>query len=94
MNISNNDISGLIDELELDAEAVYSDYSGRNMYGKTCFGLVLPDHISAVRLGVTIAQVISNEDLIVELVSDARTDNMGLEKIIYFPKVTTDSWGV
>ena len=49
-----------------------TDYSGRCMYGATCYG-VITDNI---------------EDTIAELgITGAKTDNMGLSYIVYFPKI-------
>ena len=92
MNISNNDISGLIDELELDPSAVYADYSGRAMYGATCFGLVIPRRITPVHVGAAIVRIISNDDLIEEMLNSVETDSMGLDTIVYFTDVEAQDW--
>ena len=94
MGITNNHISGLIDELELDESDVYANYSGRVMNGRTCFGFVLSERHNAVQVGVAIRDVIDDDKLVDELISNVRTDSVGLYQIVYFPNVTADDWGL
>lgn len=64
------------------------DYSGRFMYGKTCFGIV--GGIS--EYGRFLVQLASTgpegEDAAHELAQRVSTDSMGLDSIFYFPGVT------
>jgi hypothetical protein len=55
--------------------SVYQGYSGRGMYGKTCWG------ISGNNLG-TILEMAARYGL-----SDASWDSLGLEYIVYWPRI-------
>lgn len=59
-------------------EPLRESYSGRSMYGKTCYGIVTdrPDELieRAIEQGIT----------------GASTDNMGLSTIVYWKSVTAD----
>lgn len=62
------------------------NYSGRGMYGRECFGLVVPD--SGIEACMLLAVYLSQEvgDISVEnLASNVRTDSMGRDLIVYFP---------
>lgn len=60
---------------ELNADEVRDDYSGRGMYGKTCYGVVTknPEAVlmEAGRAGLPVP----------------RQDSMGLSTIIYWPQI-------
>ena len=65
---------------------IYLDYSGRWMYGDTCFGF------SGRNLFAIIAKILEiiagNEELVMEfseLLSNPAQDDLGLGRIIYFP---------
>lgn len=72
------------------------DYSGRGMYGDSCFGIVTDDG-SPATLGIAFfLAAISSQPLnridpldevedVVHLADSARTDSMGLGQVIYFP---------
>jgi hypothetical protein len=65
------------------------DYSGRSMYGKSCFGFVGTLREFSEFL-VTLAQLEHEEDPYAEsiamgLAQSVCTDNMGLSTIFYFP---------
>lgn len=77
-----DELMGLLDEVD-----VRTDYSGRGMYGETCLGLVVdkPDILVGLALGQVLDQIDADP---FEVVSRARTDNMGRSTIIYFPGVT------
>jgi hypothetical protein len=83
INITADDLEdeliGLLDEVD-----VRTDYSGRGMYGATCFGLVVDK--TDLLVGLALGQVLEGlgEDAF-EVLSNARTDNMGYDTIIYFP---------
>jgi len=88
-----------LDVARLDDESVRWDYSGRYMYGRTCFGLVCSlQELSAflVALGAELgeAQALEDDetagevhDLVRALLSDVSSDNMGLNMIWYFEDV-------
>ena len=62
------------------------DYSGRGMYGKTCFGIVTDYKYEFFTFLVEVAA----EDIDVArfLADKATLDNMGMGMIYYFPQVT------
>jgi hypothetical protein len=60
-------------------------YSGRGMYGKSCFGLV-GRNVASIGMKLTAYLADSDElDLAVSLAKCANQDSMGMEGIIYFP---------
>lgn len=78
-----------LDSFEDDDDArfkLYRDYSGRAMYGKTCFGIVVDSITDAFEFYVAVAIVLDADDAR-ELALAARTDSMGLGMIVYFPGV-------
>ena len=66
------------------------DYSGRYMYGRSCVGIVCDNPITAT---VELFAYILNEDEdtdideLASILGDARSDNMGLSMIVYFPQI-------
>lgn len=64
---------------------VYENYSGRGMYGKTCLGITVNElENSLFRLGKLAAQ---SDDGWEHELENFRTDNLGRDYIIYFPKL-------
>ena len=53
-----------------------SDYSGRGMFGSTCVGIVGPDIME-----------IEDACKAAGITSDTWYDNMGIQYIVYFPKI-------
>jgi hypothetical protein len=74
-------------------EAIRTNYSGRYMYGRNCFGLVVDSLSQAVRVLLELAFDSADcgtsdsldRDVIEELGQSMATDNMGLSMIVYFP---------
>ena len=68
----------------------YGNYSGRYMYGRLCPGIVCDNPVDTVMdLMAYFADVYDGD--IWELRNDLgapRTDNMGLQSIVYFPRVS------
>lgn len=65
---------------------VYENYSGRGMFGKNCLGITVENlEHGLFRLG----RAIGEEDFsfMVKEVENFRTDNLGRDYIIYFPKL-------
>lgn len=71
--------SEIIDLLEEIAGEVGGDvrynYSGRGMYGKTCVGIVCEDATKCI------------EEAAVRGFRGAKTDSMGRDTIVYWPKI-------
>ncbi|MGE4353513.1 MAG: hypothetical protein AB7D36_05465 [Oscillospiraceae bacterium] len=78
-----------------DNEYKYNpDYSGRNMYGKSCVGIVSENDpvFVAMQLLAYLCDCYGDEnDLtaegILEMIGTPRADSMGLGSIVYFPKI-------
>lgn len=63
------------------------DYSGRSMYGKKCVGIV-PD-VTYMACLVQLVDYLRDEGVYnaYDLLGDPRVDSMGMDTIIYFPKI-------
>lgn len=63
------------------------DYSGRNMFGKECFGIVGNGNtLTKFFIDLTSSlKEFDDEQLAYELSYDLKTDNMGNDYIYYFP---------
>lgn len=77
------------DDIQVCAGAAFEirqDYSGRFMYGESCFGIVADQiHHATTAIVLALADAgYSGEDLHA-VVDAARTDDMGLQSIVYFP---------
>ena len=73
-----------------DAGCETREYSGRGMYGRSCLGVDVPSFASFLALYTRALQegAPKNEewwDDITVAMSDARTDSMGMNIIVYFP---------
>lgn len=81
---------------QMDGIEVYDAYSGRGMYGRTCFGIVTDDPISAViQLTRTLMETCDIDpdetvDLLDALAEGACQDSMGLQAIVYWPHITVE----
>lgn len=94
----------LYDRLEKEGLRVSDNYSGRFMFGETCFGVVVDNiatavyDVSEVLREIIIAERRDDPDLAKEAadmledgkLTECRTDNMGLDYIIYFPDITVE----
>lgn len=54
---------------------VYAEYSGRGMYGRTCFGVVCADEVECIEAAAKIG------------LRGAKVDSMGRDAIVYWPNV-------
>jgi hypothetical protein len=92
--VSRDRVTNVLYEIGLDEEAIRDDYSGRFMYGDTCFGLVL-DSESEFTAFVR-AYTKYHEDSGVEEDDDGEwldnvsRDSMGLSGIWYWRSVKLD----
>lgn len=94
----------LYERLEEEGLNVRDDYSGRFMYGKLCFGVTVSKlatalyDVSEALRGIIIKEKRDDLDLAKEAadmledgnLTEFRTDNMGLDYIIYFPHITVE----
>jgi len=65
---------------------VRDDYSGRNMYGKECPGVEAGSEAEIFTMFVELAE--NDPVMAKELAKSAKTDNMGLGLIVYWPRFT------
>lgn len=82
-----------------DEYKYYADYSGRSMYGRCCVGIVcfnpletllsLCDYICSNLKSYNIE--LNDTEPITSVLGYPRTDNMGKDMILYFPKIKTES---
>lgn len=76
-----------------DGDCKLRSYSGRAMYGKECLGIVVHQPSTALSAIVDAclnhAEDMSRDDRedVIRGVGSYRTDNMGLDMIVYFPQV-------
>lgn len=75
-----------------DAESViYRDYSGRGMYGASCFGLVMDSEADVVQVLIELSHdgegcaTSDRKDAVQQLARAMRSDSMGMSGIWYFP---------
>lgn len=64
-------------------------YSGRGMRGKECFAITVTNiHKAVFNLGYRLGCLTEDVEKITDCLDGFKTDNMGLEYVIYFPDVT------
>lgn len=83
------DYNDILECADFEADAILPNYSGRFMYGATCFGFV-GNSSDYTRFVMRLPSQIGFEDA-EELVDSLRTDNMALDMIYYFPGWTLDN---
>lgn len=76
----------IINQTDLDIEA--RRYSGRGMYGNECVGIVVDDVVETIIEIVRSAYANNNYlHFWLDELKDYRTDDMGLQMILYFPRI-------
>ena len=93
LEMSREDAEDLAYRAEM--EEIVADYSGRGMYGEECLGMIYTtsDATALVRLGWALRDAAEEAEgdkaaVLEEMLTDVRTDSMGREGIVYFPKVS------
>lgn len=84
--ISRDALYDALDTAALDYDAIRTDYSGRGMYGKECFGIVV-DTIGEAFAFAHALGVNDEEGKVGNWIGDAQQDSMGLSTIVYWPSV-------
>ncbi len=86
------EFSTLVEIIESAGYEVYS-YSGRGMYGNSCVGFTVDREYSIFQ---AISQILEDMDIDMEsgnlydftaILRSAQMDSMGLDTVIYFPRV-------
>src|SRR5690606_5360424 len=72
---NNKVILKVLSENQDEIKSIHTSYSGRGMYGKECFGIVVESYSNI-------------EDELEKYDVMGRTDNMGHNMIIYWPSLT------
>jgi hypothetical protein len=83
ITLSEEQVQRLSDEAEYREGGVRTDYSGRGMYGKRCFGIV-------VRYKSDLEETLEAAGDFAEDFGDPLWDNMGLSYIAYWPWLTVE----
>jgi hypothetical protein len=88
MEITKSDLLNVLWESDIDTEeGPHWGYSGRGMYGRTCFGFV-GDMAAYGRFLITLTLTLDEgEDFAREFADRVATDSMGFETIFYFPGI-------
>lgn len=78
-------------DLGMEPDGVRTDYSGRGMYGRTCFGIDIDGAAAGFTFKLGVALAANHPELAEELSYETvATDNMGLGTIVYWPNVTVE----
>lgn len=67
----------------------YEDYSGRNMYGRQCIGIVCQSPLQAqseLQSYLESSNGVLDDNMMLAL-RDGKEDDMGKQKILYFPLI-------
>lgn len=91
MELTVDQVNDILDNADLAYESFTNTYSGRGMYGDTCVGFDVDSLHELGTLAIAFVEVLGDSEGR-ELAGRARTDNMGLGYIIYFPHVTCPEW--
>lgn len=72
-----------------DKYEVYEGYSGRFMFGRTCLGVIVKMGYSEIEFIIKLTDYLNNYlDVIdLEFAEGISMDNLGLDTIVYFPKL-------
>ncbi|MFH8805255.1 hypothetical protein ACH4F6_37895 [Streptomyces sp. NPDC017936] len=95
MQLSREDIIAAAENIDLyeDDYTIREAYSGRGMYGGTCFAIDLPDTGKLTEFLVSLALGLSEdgrgEDAL-DLARKTHTDSMGFGVVAYWPGVELD----
>ena len=91
MELTVDQVNDILDNADLAYEAFTNSYSGRGMYGDRCVGFDVDSLTELGTLAIAIHEVLGDVEGR-SMVENARTDNMGLGYIIYFPHHTCADW--
>lgn len=71
--------------------SMYENYSGRFMFGRKCVGIVVRHGCSYMEMLVKLTMLLQNCGIesVESKLEDVRTDELGLDKIVYFPKIAS-----
>lgn len=88
-------ISELYARIDDGETMLRTNYSGRAMYSRRCFGFVtnnpltlfgnMLSELEGVVSGSADWEIYDSLDFLAQLMKNARTDSMGLSSIVYFP---------
>jgi hypothetical protein len=78
--------NGVAEFDDRDQVTPYWKYSGRGMFGTTCFA-VASGKVGALLRFIVALTSIMDEDLVMEMTFSTHVDALGLDKVYYFPGV-------
>jgi len=94
MSEQNEKLVEFFKHMDIQDEQIQTEYSGRSMFNRTCIGVVLNEGNNALSFTVLCLTELftgyydDDEDMqevVLNAFNCVRTDNMGLDTIIYFP---------
>lgn len=91
MELTVDQAQTITDIAGLGYDSFRSDYSGRSMYGSQCIGWDVDSLTDMMVLALAIRDVLDEAEAI-SMCENARTDNMGMGYIVYFPHHTCPEW--
>lgn len=69
---------------------IYESYSGRNMFGRTCLGIIVKKGFSHLELIIELTSYLNDSGLEndeLEFSEGISIDELGLDTIVYFPRL-------
>lgn len=81
-------VNGLLNTVDPD-HSMLPEYSGRGMYGNECLAFA-SNNLSAAQLGALVALALQNVidyDIAIEVMTDLRSDQLGLGTVVYLPSL-------
>ncbi len=88
MRISRDTVMEAVFQAGLDEDSVTETYSGRYMYGKTCFGIIGHIQDFAMFLVELATHHTEGYEYASEFAQRMKMDNMANDYIFYFPGIT------
>ena len=82
MTINPKDLIEIAESADLNVRS----YSGRGMYGKECVGIT-GSTLQHVLADLVLAEFDFDKEDLAYLIRAARTDNMGMDTIVYWPNL-------
>lgn len=71
--------------------SMYENYSGRFMFGRKCVGIVVRQGYSYMEMIIKLTMFLNDcgVESFENEIEDVRTDDLGLDTIVYFPKIAS-----
>lgn len=89
ITITADELDQIIDQADLDEDAIRREYNGRGMFGDACLGITCRTAAEILRFAIALSDVLGSERAEM-IVNKTREDSMGRGAITYFPGVTVE----